>query len=322
MNNKSNNFNADKQQLAKRFNAWLVQNLQALISSLGQLWRKPLSSFLTTAVIGISLTLPAGFYVLLNNAETLTQSWDGSVQLTVFLKTEVSDTEGQVLAEKLKQDIAIKEILFVSRDEAMAEYRGLSGFSNALDLLDENPLPSLLLIRPEIDDPNSGDAEALLNRLQTMSEVDLAIMDRQWLKRLHLIIETIKRGVYIIAVLLALGVLLIVGNTIRLGILNNRQEIEITKLFGGTNAFIQRPFLYTGFWYGIIGSFIAWILISLSLLILEQPIGELAQLYSSNFQLIGLSFSEILLLMLSGSLLGLIGSWISVEQHIRAIEPC
>lgn len=321
MNKKSSNFNADKQQLGNRLNAWLVQNLQALISSLGQLWRKPLSSILTAAVIGISLTLPAGFYVLLNNTQSLTQSWGGSVQLTVFLKTEINEADGKALGDKLGQDKDIKEVRFVTRDEALAEYKSLSGFSNALDMLDENPLPSLLLLRPKNDDPDSGDAEALLNRLQSMPEVEFAMMDRQWIKRLHLIIETIKRGIYIIALLLAIGVLLIVGNTIRLGILNNRQEIEITKLFGGTNAFIQRPFLYTGFWYGILGSLIAWILISLSLTILERPIAELAQLYSSDFKLIGLNLGEILLLMLCGSALGLIGSWISVAQHIRSIEP-
>ena len=308
-------------QLLSRLQAWILQNLQALISSLGQLWRKPLGSVLTAAVIGISLTLPAGFYVLLNNAEQLTERWDGSVKLTVFLRQDVSDDAAGTLMKTLEKDAAIEQIRFRSSDEAMQEYKRLSGFSNALDMLDENPLPSMFLITPAEQELQQNDASGLIERLNSLQEVDMAMLDRQWLNRLELMLVTIKRGVYIISVLLATAVLLIVGNTIRLGILNNRQEIEITKLFGGTNGFIQRPFLYTGLWYGVFGSLIAWLLITCSLLMLEQPIAELALSYGSNFELDGLGVLESLILVLCGGFLGLFGSFLSVAQHIRTIEP-
>ena len=287
---------------------------------MGQLWRKPLGSLLTASVIGIALTLPAGFYTLLSNAETVTRDWGGAIEITAFLQPGLTQSRVKQLSEELQQRPEISAVRYMSEEQAFAEYQQLSGFSRALEMLDENPLPSLLLI--DIDNSIAqAQVEELTATLGQMADIDTVVLDRQWLQRLQLIIETVRRAVVVISVLLALGVLLIVGNTIRLNINNNRREIEIIKLFGGTNAFIQRPFLYSGFWYGVFGGILAWCLVSISILLLSGPVRELAALYQSQFSLHYLGIIEILLLLMAGGLLGLVGSWISVAQHIRHIEP-
>ncbi len=318
---KTNTIHPGKPQFDQRISAWFLHNLQALIFSLGQLWRKPFSSLLTAAVIGIALTLPTGFYVLLTNAERLTQDWGGSIEITAFLQHSTSQGTVQSLMNELRSEAEIEAVKFVSSEQALEEYKALSGFSEALDMLSENPLPSLLLIDITRNDLDQNQINTLLQRLKSQPEIELVIMDRQWLQRLQLIIETIRRSVYIISCILALGVLLIVGNTIRLNINTNRQEIEITKLFGGTNAFIQRPFLYSGFWYGLFGGLIAWLLVTVSLMLLIDPINQLTALYTNKIQITNLTLIEVLILIVVGSSLGLAGSWLSVEQHIRHIEP-
>lgn len=319
--NKGNHLQTQHSRLTQRISNLFTQHLQALVFSLGQLWRKPLSSLLTAAVIGIALTLPAGFYVILTNAEKLTQDWDATIEVSAFLKIETTPSAIDNLINELQREELVGAVEHISREQALEEYKALSGFSDVLDMLDDNPLPALLLIDIANEFDHQNKLDVFLQELEQNKLVDSVVLDRQWLQRLQLIIKTLRRGVYIISALLAIGVLLIVGNTIRLNINNNRQEIEITKLFGGTNAFIQRPFLYSGFWYGLVGSSIALIFVSLSLWMLTQPINELANLYTNKIELHYLGAIEALTLIMIGSSLGLIGSWISVEQHIRQIEP-
>lgn len=306
------------QQIRTRIMAWFVDHLRALISSLGQISRNPVGNLLTIAVIGVSLTLPAGFYVFLQNARVVTADWQGGAQITVFLNNDIGEDQGRVLTEELQAAPAIARARFVSREEALAEYRELSGFSDALDALEHNPLPSLILLEPRLE---NSDPETLRAELESRDEVDLAVLDQKWLQRLFVIIEVIERVIYLFSSLLAVAVLLIIGNTIRLGIYNRRQEIEIIKLFGGANSFIQRPFLYSGFWFGFCGSLLAWALVSICLQFLKTPIHTLAGMYSSQFQLLGIGLKEGLVLLLIGSALGFVGSWIAVQRHIREIEP-
>lgn len=298
--------------------SWIIDNLRALISSLGQISRNPVGSLLTISVIGISLTLPTGFYVFLENARVVTADWQGGAQITVFLKKEINDEQGQGFMQSLRALPSIKQLRYVSRDEALQEYKHLSGFADALEALDENPLPSLILVEPHI---KNHDINTLLGELEAKDQVDLAILDQKWLQRLFVIIKIIERVIYIFSALLAIAVLLIIGNTIRLGIYNRRQEIEIIKLFGGANSFIQRPFLYSGFWFGLIGSLMAWLLVTACLQFLHDPIQTLAGLYASQFQLMGVGMHEGMILLGIGSGLGFLGSWIAVQRHISEIEP-
>jgi len=310
-----------KENFQSLFESWSLQHLQAFFFSLGQLCKNPVASFLTAAVIGISLALPAGFFIILENTRYITAGWEGSVEITAFLKMDVDDATAKKLAGKISEMPGIGKVELVTREQALEEYRQLSGFAKALEALDENPLPSLLLIKPTHEEFVEKSAGEILNKLKVIPEIEYAQYDQQWVKRLNAIIDIVKRIVVILAVFLGLAVLIIIGNTIRMLIYHRRSEIEVAKLFGATDGFIQRPFLYSGFWYGIFGGLIAWVLITISLLLLQAPAKGLAQLYASDFSLIGLSLKETLLLFLSGVLLGLIGSWISVQRHLRAIEP-
>lgn len=310
-----------RRSLAYYIEGWLLQHLQAFFFSLGQFCRNPLSSLLTASVIGIALALPAGFYVLLENAVRITSGWESTVEITSFLKTTVTNERALQLAGELEQQAEIAEVRFISREEALEEYRQLSGFAEALDALQTNPLPSLLLVKPALSRQPQIDVDDLLQSLQQLPEVENAQYDQLWIKRLNAIISMVQRAVMILAVFLALAVMLIIGNTIRMMIFNRRPEIEIAKLFGATDGFIQRPFLYSGFWYGLSGSLIAWVLISVSLWLLQEPAIQLAELYRSGFTLAGLSLEKTGIMFLAGIGLGWLGSFISVRRHLRAIEP-
>ena len=303
------------------FKAWLLLHAQSFVYSLGQYYRNLLSSILTTAVIGISLALPGGFYLLLENAQQVTAGWGGSIQITAFLKPDIDDAVANTLVSRLLDSPNIEAAKFINRDQALAEYKELSGFSEVIDLLDENPLPSIVIIFPKIDALTEGKDRQIIDFIVSQSEVEVAQYDQQWVKRLYGIIEIIQRFVIIFSAFIGFGVLLIIGNTIRMAIYHHRSEIEITKLFGATNHFIRRPFLYSGFWYGLSGGVTSWLLLTLTLQFLKQPVNRLAELYASEFSLANLTVIEALILLACGIFLGLFGSWISVQRHIRTIEP-
>lgn len=276
---------------------------------------------MTTAVIGIALALPSGLHVVLKNAQQLSGGWDGAAQISLFLNRSVGDDEAERLAKQIQKLPQVAGVTYISRREALLEFQRLSGFGDALQALKDNPLPSVLVIRPASEASTPKATEALLERLGAYPPVDLAQLDMQWVKRLYVIMELVRRGVVVLAILLAIAVLLVVGNTIRLAIHNRRDEIVVMKLIGGTDGFIRRPFLYTGFWYGLFGGLIAWVLVTLSLSILSDPVERLAGLYQSRFELSGLDLASAIMLLATSILLGLAGSWLAVGRHLREIEP-
>lgn len=304
-----------------RIDIWVMRHLQVALASLGRLVRAPLSTLMTILVIGIALALPSALYLILDNIKSLSGSWDGAASISLFMQQEASEEQSAKLAERLRSDPAILQVQRVSREQALQEFRSLSGMAGALDSLQSNPLPSVLIVQPADSHSEPASAQALLSRLQQMPGVDLAQLDLQWVRRFHAITEIAQRGVVILASLLGLSVLLIVGNTIRLEIQNHHAEIEITKLIGGTNAFIRRPFLYNGLWYGLFGGLAAWLMVMLAMLLLNNPVAQLAGLYQSGFRLRGLDIGILLGILGGGGLLGLSGSWIAVGRHLSQIEP-
>ncbi len=314
----------DRQRLNKprgRVNAYFTHHLWVLVSSLGVLWRTPLATLMTAAVIGIALALPTGLHVLLQNVQQLSMGWEGTAQMSLFLKPGVPEKRIQSLADKLRGWDGVAEVQYISREQALAEFREQSGFGGALDSLDENPLPAVLVLRPTTEATEPAQMALLLGKVQKLESVDLAQLDMEWVRRLSGIIEVGKRGVLLLGGLLALAILLVVGNTIRLTILSRSQEIIVTKLIGATNTFIRRPFLYTGFWYGLMGAVLAWLLVAILLGLLSDPVSRLSFLYSSEFSLDGLGLETVVILLGSGISLGLLGSWLAVGRHLQAIEP-
>ncbi len=307
--------------LTRGLHIWLLRHLQVFFYSLGQLSRHPFATLMTAAVIGIALALPAGLHVILKNAQQVSGGWDGAAKISLFLKKSVNDRQARTLQTRLRKLPEVGQVRYISRDQALEEFQRLSGFGEALDALEDNPLPSVLVIQPGLAASQPARTRQLLEKLRTYPEVDIANLDMQWVKRLYAIMDMVRRGVLVLAVLLAMAVLLVVGNTIRLAIQNRRAEIVVMKLIGGTDAFIRRPFLYTGFWYGLFGGLIAFVLVSLSFSVLSGPIERLAGLYQQQFVLSGLDFSSALLLFGASILLGLGGSWLAVGRHLRDIEP-
>nr|VFJ77443.1 MAG: cell division transport system permease protein [Candidatus Kentron sp. FW] len=301
---------------------WAIRHLQVIFASLGQLADTPITTLMTGAVIGVALALPAGLYVLLENAQEISRQWEGSAQISLFLKADRTDDDARLLAGELREHPQLAQVRVVTRSQALAEYRQLSGFDAVIEALDgKNPLPAVLVLYPIPSYSGLESVQRMLDELRKRDEVDIAQFDLQWLKRLYTMMEIVRRGILGLAILLALGVLLIIGNTIRLGIQNRRDEIEITKLFGASNAFVRRPFLYIGLWYGLLGGLIAWVFVAMFFGFLRGPINELAALYYSTVPLTFLGADILFILLGIGAILGLSGSWIAVGRHLDAIEP-
>ena len=299
----------------------LAQHAQALVFSLGQLYTNPLGTLMTAAVIGISLALPTGFYLLLENTQRLNAGWESSSSISLFLRQDFPDAEVAALAERVRALDGVVRVTILDREQALAEYRALSGFEQAIDLLEDNPLPNVLLVKPGRAQLAPGGSRPLLETLRQLPAVDTAQFDRQWVQRLFLIMEIAQRATLALSAILGIAVLLIVGNTIRLAVYNRRQEIEINKLFGATNAFIQRPFLYYGLLQGMAGGLIACLLLEASALILRDPVSRLSLLYNRSFQLDTLGLRGLLFVTAGGGILGVCGAFLSVRRHIRGIDP-
>ncbi|WP_341502358.1 permease-like cell division protein FtsX [Gallaecimonas sp. GXIMD4217] len=305
----------------RRLLMFFVRHLQQSLGSLGELWRTPLSTLLTIAVLGFSLTLPSTLYVLLKNAEGVSSQWQKAAQISLFLHDRIDDLEADKVATRIGLYPEVAEAVLVTRTEALLEFRQQSGFGEALDYLDENPLPALILVTPTDRHASPEAARALLAKLQKEREVAQGKLDLEWLKRLKAVVALARDGVSLIAVLLLTAMVLVVGNTIRLMIQNRKSTIEVMKLVGATDAFIRRPFLYTGLWYGLAGGMLALVVVSAGLWWLEAGVARVVSLYDSGFALVGLSASEALWLLALSCLLGLGGAHLALWRHLKAIEP-
>jgi cell division transport system permease protein len=297
---------------------WLLENARTLVTTLGRLSREPVSTFLTAAVIGITLALPAGLHVLVQNVSAISYSWEGALQASLFLEDEVSPERGRALVRELEKRQDVAKASYISREQSLVEFRELSGFGEALDLLaDINPLPAVVVVTPQRDLPQER-MQSLMGALAALPEVAVATLDQKWLERLYAIRE---RAVLIIAAVLALAVVVSVGNTIRLEIEARRDEIVVMKLIGAPNSFIRRPFLYTGLWYGLAGGALACVLVQGAMFALAGPARRLAGLYESSYTLVGLDAREVGIILAAGIALGVFGSAWTVGRHLGRYEP-
>ena len=300
----------------KRYFSLHVTNL---LGALGRVLRQPVGTLLTVFVIAIALALPAGLRVLVNNADVLSEGWDGAADFTVYLHMELAEPEAKQLAEQITMRSDVAEVSFVSRSQALEDFRARSGFGEALEALDDNPLPHALVVRPAVAE--LADIEALGADLEALAETELVQIDTEWVARLQSILLLIARAVDIASVLLGLAVVLVIGNTIRLEINNRSDEIEVMKLVGGSDGFIRRPFLYLGFCYGLVGAVAAAALIGLALTLISAPVRALAALYASDYAVRGLTLVDTLSLLGGGAVLGWAGAWLAAARHLRQIEP-
>jgi cell division transport system permease protein len=290
-----------------------------LLGAVQRLGRQPFASVLTILVIATALALPAGLRVAVNNADGVSNSWQNAADFTVYLKTDVSEDAAKRTARGIEGRDDVAGVTLIDRDAALAEFRAQSGFGEALDALDGNPLPHTLVVHPA-----SGiatDVEALAAAIEKLPETELVQVDTAWVTRLRAMLALAGRIVDFATGLLGLAVAIVVGNTIRLEINNRSVEIEVTKLVGGTDAFIRRPFLYLGLCLGLAGALVALAVVWAGLLLLGPPVRDVAALYGSSFSLAGLSLAESGVLLLGGAFLGWAGAGLAAARHLRAIEP-
>ncbi len=300
---------------------WFERHAQTLFGSLGRLARQPLATALTIAVIGIALALPVALYLVVANARAVTAGLGDTVQLSVYLRLPTTTEQARKVARAIKARDEVREAILVSPDEGLAEFRALSGIGEALKALAENPLPWVVKLRPAEGQDSALAVETLAAELRKLPEVELVEADTAWVRRLHAILDALRQIVVLAASVLAIGVLAIVGNTIRLEINGRRAEIEVTKLVGGSNAFVRRPFLYSGFWQGLAGGLLAVALVLIGLVILEAPVARVAAAYGATFALSGLAAREYFAVIGGGAILGLLGAWLAAAFHLRRIEP-
>jgi cell division transport system permease protein len=301
--------------------AYFSRHAQVLVGSLGRIARQPLAAVMTMAVIGIALALPLLLDVFLQNARTASGNLNDAFDLSVYLDKKADGGRAQAFAKQLRLRADVAAVRVISADQALASFRGGSGFGKALDMLKDNPLPDTLVVTPTLDAGTPRGTETLRAAISAMPDVQLVQLDTDWIKRLEAILEVARHVVLLTGVLLAFGVVLIVSNTIRLDILNRRPEIEVMKLVGASDGFTRRPFLYTGLWYGLGGGGLALILVSLGTLFMAEPVARLAVLYDSGFRLEGLGLVSMLEVLAAAAALAWAGSWLAVRRHIRAIEP-
>lgn len=305
----------------QRFFMFFADHIRQAINSLGELYKTPFASLMTIGVLGFSITLPSTLYIMVENTEKITEQWQKASEISLFLHENVSESQAQQLLARLSTWNEIGSVSYVNSEQALDEFQRLSGLGEALDFLDENPLPKTVLIVPTAKHATPSAAGILLDKLLKEREVDIGKLDIEWLERLYALLSIAKELVYLLAILLFFAVILIIGNTIRLNILNKYSEILVMKLVGATDAFIQRPFLYTGFWYGLLGGLIAWLTVSIILLWIGWSLDELMQKYQIQLDITGLNLKALGLMLIVSILLGLAGSFLSVRKHVNEIEP-
>jgi len=307
---------------SERIESWWRNHRSNARESLLRLTVEPVQSLMTILVIAIAMALPAALIVAVSSLQQLSGNWQNSARISVFMHVDAAPDVVQRLQDTVRAMPQIEQVTYISPQAALEEFQLASGFGEALSLLGTNPLPAVLLLSPRADLINDiSGLSALVDDLEQISGIDGVQLDMQWLQRMQHILEMGQRVVILVGFTLALGVLLVVGNTIRLAIESRRSEILVVKLVGGTNAFVRRPFLYTGLWYGLFGGMVAWAGVVLGGFWLASTVAVLANLYQSDFALVGLDFRGLLVMMILGGTLGLLGAALAVGRHIARIEP-
>ncbi|TDT43973.1 cell division protein FtsX [Halospina denitrificans] len=304
-----------------QFDSYLNHHRRSARDSVSRLWHSPLSSLMTGLVMGIALALPAALLLLLGSLQSVSSGWDEAARVTVYLAPEADGDRARELRERWLDIAAVRDVELIEKDQALERMKANPGLGRSLDFLEDNPLPHTLVLTPERQYQEAQALEGLSERLGKADGVDRVQLDLAWLQRLNAMADLLRRGAQVLAILLTVGVVLVIANTVRLAIENRRREIIVARLVGGTDAFVRRPFLYTGLWYGVLGGLLAWWLVEVAFWWLSGPVDHLAMLYDSNFSLARPGLEEVGLLLGSSVLLGWLGAVWAVKRHLSEVEP-
>ena len=299
-------------------NTWLRQHWQTFSLTLRRLARNPLGTLLNVTVIGVALALPLGGYMLLQNLGSVARQLTGNPQVSLFLARDASKAEIAALEASLKQIPGVRALHFISREQALDRLKQSENLSDVITALQTNPLPDAFVLETG---GSAAELEKLEPRLKALPKVAHVQLDSAWVKRLESLLELGRMAVLILATLLACGLVAVTFNTIRLQILTQKDEIEVSKLIGATDAFIRRPFFHLGLIQGALGGLAALAIVYLCMRILNRSIHELAQLYGSDFRLGFFRLTDCLALLAFAAVLGWLGAYMSVSRHLAGIEP-
>lgn len=306
----------------QRFTAWRAQHAQAFRSSLGRLAAKPWATAMTLLVLGFALALPLLFFLVFNNARELSGGLREAREITAFLKPELDAKTAATLADELRNRPDVASVLIRTPEQGLAEFRQLAGFGEALDSLQGNPLPSVLVVVPRtINLTDNTDNPQLIGLLKADPRVDFVQYDAAWRRKLTDILHFGERVVIVIAGLLALATLLVIGNTVRMDIQSRSEEISVMQLIGASNAFVRRPFLYAGLCYGVFGSWVALLVVFAVELALAEPVERLIDSYAHRFSLGGIDAGVACILVCAAALLGWLGAFVATTRHLAAGKP-
>jgi len=300
---------------------WQEQWRYAWRGTLSDMWRQPLATLLTVMVIAISLTLPSVCYMVWKNVSQAAEQWYPAPQLTLYLSKTLDDNAAENVVATLKKEPGVAKVNYLSREEALGEFRNWSGFGGALDMLEQNPLPAVVIITPELNFQNEKTLQTLRDRVQHVDGVEDVRMDDSWFARLAALTGLVGQVATMIGILMVVAVFLVIGNSVRLSIFARRDTINVQKLIGATDGFILRPFLYGGALLGFGGAVLSLVLSEILVFRLESVVAQVAAVFGTTFRLSGLSWDESLLLLLLSAMIGWIAAWLATVQHLRRFTP-
>lgn len=301
--------------------AWFHQHVQSFRTTWVRLAQSPLSSALNVLVIGVALALPLGAYALLINMQRIAGPLAAAPEMSVFMAADAAPADIAAVAAALKAAPAVAKSRFVPRDQALAELKKAEGMGDILASLQSNPLPDAYVIELAGKDPLAAEAETLGRALAKLPKVAHVQLDSAFIRRLDALLGLARVAVFVLASLLSVGLVAVTFNTIRLQILTLRDEIEVSKLIGATNAFIRRPFFYLGILQGGLGGVTALAILALAGWLMNVEIARLAATYGSDFRLQPLRWGDAASFLVFSAGLGWTGAYLSVSKHLWQIEP-
>jgi len=292
---------------------WLYLHVRAIAQALGRLAGQPVGTLLSALVMGIALSLPAGGYLLLDNVASLARGVSGTPEISVFLDTAAGKADAAEIEKRLRAEPELASFRFVPRDEALQQLAS-GGLGDVLGGLNANPLPDAFVVTLRSEDPVLFDA--LAAQMRAWPKVAHVQLDSSWVKRLHALLGLGRSAVLMLAGLLGFALVIVTFNTIRLQIMTQRSEIEVSRLLGATDPFIRRPFYWFGGLQGMLGGLVALGAVHLGVRALSAPVAALADTYGAVFALAGPQWPEAVVIVLFATFLGWLGAEISVRRHL------
>jgi cell division transport system permease protein len=310
---------AGTQGVAARLGRWARDHRRMARESLIYVSQRFGTSVLVWILIGIALALPGGLYLLQTNLAAMSDRWEGRPGITVYLRVDADPQVGRTLRDELTDDPAVQRVTLMTADAALAEFEKFTGVSDALAHLDKNPLPSSLrIVLKDGTDPQRFDAIA--TGLRARAGVDDVTIEKTWIERVQAMTAVVRRLSWVLAAMFAVGAVLVTATSVRLAIEARLEELRVMKLVGATQAYIRRPFLYFGLFYGLGGGIAGAMLIAGVLGILEGPLATLLGSYGQTLDPAGLDLLFFGALVVSGGVLGVAGALLAARQRLGNLQ--